>query len=93
MPRKKKLRCCRCHVKQNIFKPVGIPLNDLEIVNLGLDEFEAVRLCDYDGLTQEEAGIRMGISRATVQRLLYSARNKMVEVILTSKALRLGYDD
>ena len=54
---------------------------------LTLDQFEAMRLCDLEGLEQTEAGERMGVSRGTVQRLLYSGRRQIVEAILNMNAL------
>ncbi len=54
-----------------------------------LDEFEALRLCDYDGLSQIEAAEAMGISRGTVQRLLASGRKKVVDSLLHQKALKI----
>ena len=59
----------------------------METVKLKLDEFEALRLCDYDGLSQIEAGEAMGVSRGTIQRLLLSGRKKFVDVLLHSKEL------
>lgn len=51
------------------------------------DELEALRLCDMAGLFQEEAGIRMGVSRGTVQRLLASARQKVARALVEGAAL------
>jgi predicted DNA-binding protein (UPF0251 family) len=62
-------------------------MRGLETTVLSLDQFEAVRLCDIEGLDQIEAGERMGVSRGTVQRLLYSARKKIGEAILGNMAL------
>ncbi len=93
MPRKKKMRCCNCSISGNIFKPVGRPMHNLEKVNIEIDEIESLRLCDYEGLTQEEAGNSMGISRATVQRLLYSARKKIIDALISNKALVLVSDN
>ncbi|MFA5355085.1 MAG: DUF134 domain-containing protein, partial [Thermodesulfovibrionales bacterium] len=67
-PRHKKHRHCACPVKGSVYKPTGIPLTGLETITLQRDELEALKLCDMDGLTQEEAGKRMGVSRGTVQR-------------------------
>lgn len=53
------------------------------------DELEALKLCDVDGLSQEEAGNRMGISRGTVQRILASARQKAASALTQCKALVL----
>lgn len=72
-----------------MLKPTGIPACSLEVVELNLDEFEALRLCDYDGMNQIEAARAMGISRGTVQRLLGTGRKKMVDILLHQKALRL----
>jgi predicted DNA-binding protein (UPF0251 family) len=52
------------------FKPQGVPLRDLEVVRLALDELEAMRLVDLDGLYQEEAAVQMGVSRPTLGRIL-----------------------
>jgi predicted DNA-binding protein (UPF0251 family) len=59
----------------------------LQVVSLGLDELEALRLCDLLGLEQEEAGQRMGVSRGTVQRLLSSGRAKVVDALVNGKAI------
>jgi len=87
MPRRHKNRNCRRLEGRRNFKPSGIPSVELEKVEIFLDEFEAVRLCDYDGLSQIEASASMGVSRATVQRLLLSGRRKVVDVLLHSKEL------
>jgi predicted DNA-binding protein (UPF0251 family) len=93
MPRRHKQRNCRRLDGRRNFKPSGIPSVQLEKTILRLDEFEAVRLCDYDGLNQIEAAERMGISRGTVQRLLLSGRRKMVDVLLHQKELVLESGD
>lgn len=46
-----------------------------------------LRLCDFEGLLQVQAGERMGVSRGTVQRLLTSARRKVAEALTTGAAL------
>ena len=58
-------------------------------VTLPHDELEALRLCDVEGLSQEEAGKRMGISRGTVQRLVTAGRKNVVSAIITGRALIL----
>lgn len=62
-------------------------MTELERVVLGLDELEAMRLCDFEGSDQTRAGERMGVSRGTVQRLLQSGRRKVLEALLESRAL------
>lgn len=75
------------NIKGQVFKPLGMPMKDLPIIELKHDELEAMKLCDMDDLTQEQAGERMGISRGTVQRLLMSARKKVIRSILEKSAI------
>ena len=86
-PRPRKPRQCGCPLKGKAFKPTGIPMPSIEKIPLYRDELEALRLCDRDGFTQEEAGLRMGISRGTVQRILSSARKKVATALAECKAL------
>ena len=88
-PRYKKPRVCGCPMKGKAFKPAGVPLKEIEKIALYRDELEALKLCDMDGLTQEEAGEKMGISRGTVQRLLSEARRKTATALAECKALVL----
>ncbi len=53
------------------------------------DELEALRLVDCEGLTQEEAAKRMGISRGTVWRCLDSARRKVARMLVEGRELRI----
>ena len=64
-------------------------MTDIEKIVLYKDELETLKLCDMDGLTQEEAGEKMGISRGTVQRILSGARNKTATALAECKALVL----
>jgi predicted DNA-binding protein (UPF0251 family) len=75
-----------------VFKPAGTPLKDLDVVQLAQDELETLHLCDSEGMTQEEAGCRMGVSRGTVQRLLASARCKVARALVGQKALAISSD-
>ncbi len=59
----------------------------LETVTLFLDELEALRLCDVLGLDQDGAGQRMGVSRATVQRLLATGRAKVADALVHGKGI------
>jgi uncharacterized protein len=89
-PRPRKPRRCSCPFRGDadlVFKPAGTPLRELERLDLGRDELEALILCDRDGLTQEEAGARMGVSRGTVQRLVSGARGKVADALAGEKAL------
>ena len=89
MSRPRKRRICRQLEGETIWKPRSIPMSELEIVELAVDELEAMRLCDLDGLDQVAAGERMGISRGTVQRLLRSGRSRILTALLTDAALHI----
>ena len=93
MPRPRKHRRCRRHNGARVFKARGIPLAELETLNMGMDELEALRLCDLEGFDQESAGERMGVSRGTVQRLLKTGRSKLVRVIVNKGAVVIGEDE
>ncbi len=71
------------------FKPQGIPMRILEQISLTVDEFEAVRLADLQGLYQADAAERMGISRQTFGRILDSAHQKIADALAHGKALRI----
>jgi len=71
------------------FKPRGIPLGMLEEVGLAMDEFEAIRLADLEGLDQIKAASQMKVSQSTFQRILTSARKKISEALVCSKAIRI----
>ena len=66
---------------------LSVPMRDP--ITLDFDEFEALRLVDYDGLTQEEAAQRMKISRGTVWRCLDSARKKVISMLVEGRELMI----
>lgn len=87
MPRPCKCRWITAEPGVDAFKPCGIPGRELEAVVLGLDELEAIRLADGEGLYQDAAAERMGVSRATFGRLVESARRKVADALLGPKML------
>ena len=87
VPRPKKHRHCECEMHDRVFKPAGTPLRELERIPLQRDELEALRLCDLEGLSQEQAGQQMKISRGTVQRLVTAARKKITGALVNGAAL------
>ena len=68
-------------------RPLGRPAFDLPTVTLGIDELEALRLADLDGLYQETAAQRMGISRPTFARVLSRARATVIDALVNEKLL------
>ena len=71
------------------FKPAGIPLTSLQEVCLSVEEVEAIRLKDLEGLDQESCAQKMSISRTTFARVLSSARQKIAGALLGAKAIRI----
>ena len=71
------------------FKPARIPLAGLDEVKLLVEEAEAIRLKDLEGLEQEECAQKMNISRTTFSRILDSARQKIADALLSGKAIRI----
>jgi predicted DNA-binding protein (UPF0251 family) len=93
MPRPRRFRWVRTQPNSTYFKPRGIPLAALEEVVLTIEEHEAIRLADLEGLHQEEAAEKMNISRATFGRIIASARTKIADAIMNAKAIRIGGGD
>ena len=85
--------CCPRHIDirpcAGYFKPAGIPARLLDEVVLSLDELEALRLADFEGLYQEQAAARMKISRSTFSRVVEQARRKVATALVEGKALRV----
>ena len=75
--------------QSDYFKPRGIPISMLDEVVLTVDEFEAVRLADLEGLYQEQAAKKMNISRQTFGRVIESAHKKVAEALVQGKALKI----
>jgi len=72
-----------------VFKPAGIPGRTLEEIVLTLDELEAIRLSDLEGLYQEDAASLMGISRQTFGNIVTTAHRKLADCIVKGKMLRI----
>ncbi len=85
-------RCCRRVAGEpvcKIFKPAGVPASSLEEVVLSIDEYEAIRLADLEGLYHEHAAESMGVSRQTFGRIVEVARGKIARVLVEGLALRI----
>lgn len=90
MARPKKIRKVGCLGDRRGFKPVGRPVSELETITLALDELEALRLADLEGLYQEAAADHMGVSRPTFARILRRAREKLVRALIDEHLLLIG---
>jgi predicted DNA-binding protein (UPF0251 family) len=68
------------------------PQKDSSHILIELAEIEALRLVDLEGLSQEEAGEKMGVSRGTVWRLLQNARKKTAQALTEGRPLQITKD-
>lgn len=87
MARPSKWRCLECRPGARVFGPAGVPVRILERVTLPFDELEALRLLHLEGATQEEAGLRLGVSRSTVSRMAQRAHRAITEALVLGKAV------
>ena len=87
--RPKKTRWVKCEPGERCFRPQCKPLNKLDGVLLTIDEFEAIRLADCEGLKQEDAAKRMRISRPTFSRIISSAHGKVGDALVNVKAVKI----
>lgn len=88
MPRPKISRLVSGYPMAHRFVPEGMePSGE---VSLTVEEMEAVRLSDFEGLDQQTAADFMGVSRQTYGRVLGRARHLVAEALVTGKALRVG---
>ncbi|MFH1379741.1 MAG: DUF134 domain-containing protein [bacterium] len=89
MPRPFKFRKVCCRPDSNYFKPQGIPVNVLEEINMSIDELEAIRLADLEGMYQEDAAKKMNVSRQTFGNIINSAHKKIADSLVNTKALKI----
>ena len=90
MGRPVKCRKVCCQPAARLFKPQCASLKELEEIELGLDEIEAMRLADIEGLYHGDAASGMGVSRQTFGRILAQARKKVACALIGGNALRIA---
>ncbi len=71
------------------FKPQGVSLKNLDEIGMTVDEYEAIRLSDYENLKHEEAALKMEISRPTFTRLINTARKKVAKALVSGSAIKI----
>lgn len=89
MPRPRLCRKIEFNPNITYFKPQGVPMRHLEIIELTTEEVEALRLKNMNDLDQEEAAKKMNTSQSTFQRILSSAYKKITEALIKGKAIRI----
>ena len=87
--RPKKTRWIKCDPSERLFLPQTKSKGSTGDIVLSLDEFEAIRLLDYEGLSQVEAAGKMHVHRSTVSRIATSARKKLTQALVEIKALKI----
>lgn len=87
MPRPRNRRCLSAPPLMEGFRPYGMQMKETEAVVLLMEEYEALKLCDYENLRHDEAAIRMNISRPTFTRTYDSARRALAKAVVEGKAL------
>ncbi len=92
MPRPRKCRKVCCMPKNTEFNPAGCTADE-EVIIMTVDEYEAIRLIDKEGFSQEECGAYMHVARTTVQQIYNTARQKLAEVIVEGKRLKIEGGD
>lgn len=90
MPRPQKSRLVATQPESNHFNPRKTGEKDTAVVQITMDQFEAIRLSDILGLTYEKAGRQMGVSRATFGRIILNARKSIADAIVNGKAISIG---
>ena len=89
MPRPRLCRKIMFDPKITYFKPQGVPMRELEIVELTTEEIEAYRLRHINDMEQQEAADKMHTSQSTYQRILYSAYKKIADALINGKAIKI----
>ena len=89
MPRPRRRRWVGRKPDFDFFKPLGVPMRELEEVILAVEEYEAIRLADLEGMAQSRAAEHMGVSQPTFNRILSSARKKLSDAIINGKAIKV----
>jgi len=89
MPRPRLCRKIEFNPEVTYFKPQGIPMRNLEIVELTTEELEAYRLRHLNNLDQQKAAQKMHTSASTYQRILYSAYKKIADALINGKSIKI----
>ena len=89
MPRPVKCRKVGTEPHIDYFKPAGVPLRNLKEVVLNVEELEALKLKDLEGMNEIGAAKKMGISQPTFNRLINSAHKKVAEALSIGYAIKI----
>lgn len=89
MPRPRLYRKIDFNPKITYFKPKGVPMRELEVVELTIEEIEVYRLRYVNNMEQQKAAEKMNTSQSTYQRILYSSNSKIADALINGKAIKI----
>lgn len=89
MPRPRKWKKVCCLPESTLYGPLGENSSTDAAIVMSVEEYETIRLIDYEGLTQEESAERMQVARGTVQSLYQEARKKLAESLVDGKKIKI----
>jgi len=89
MPRPRLNKKVKFNPKVNYFKPQGVPMRKLEVIELSTEEIEAYRLRYINNLNQKSAAKEMETSTSTYQRIIDSAYQKIADALINGKAIKI----
>jgi predicted DNA-binding protein (UPF0251 family) len=93
MPRPRKWRHVCCLPGSDLFGPIENLNAEKEIIMMTVEEYETIRLIDYEGLMQEGCGEQMNVARTTVQRIYNDARKKLARSLVDGNMLKIEGGD
>lgn len=89
MPRPRLCRRLIVNPKVTFYKPQGVPLCSLEVIELTHEEWESLRLRHMEGFNQIESAKKMATSQSTLQRILSSAQKKLGQAVVKGLAIKI----
>ena len=89
MPRPRLHRKIKFQPNVTYFKPQGVPMRNLNVINITNEEIEAIRLKNIEGFDQETAAEKMNTSQSTFQRILSSAYKKLSQALIEGQAIKI----
>ena len=93
MARPRKWRKVCCIPNNNLFGPLNPSPMDQEPIIMSVEEYETIRLIDFEGLIQEECANRMKVARTTVQRIYNEARKKIATALVNGQIIKIKGGD
>jgi predicted DNA-binding protein (UPF0251 family) len=91
MPRRKTRRRVVAPPGFKGYRPYGHMRGKIDHVELLYEEYEAIKLADYEGMNHQEASVQMGVSRPTFARIYEIARRKIARALVETREIRSAF--